>query len=244
MTGRYWRGRDERQCLECDQVMPTVSRATYCGGACRTAAYRRRRATPDTSICHNDDYGRCSEDCWGAGEHPRPLIRATHCGAIALSCIVRLGAATTDRLSLGRLRRFAGLWNPDRCSRICAHRSSVARAVPELQSCGDGTFHDLFRHDEMLGVHRPAGVFVESGNSCSLSKAKIQEGLTKELRSLCRAAALRPRAATSALLSDRVPSACRQPTSLAGHRRRRRPTRTGRLAVHRVRNGQRSDRSH
>ena len=154
--------------------MPPGSRATYCGAGCRSAAYRRRRATLDVANCHNDDYGRWSEDCWGAREHPRPLIRATHDGTIALSCTVRLGPAT-DRLSLGRLRKFAGLWNPDRCSLICAHRSSVARAMPALQSCGDGTFHDLFRHDGTLGVHRPAGVFVESGNSCSVSKAKDSE---------------------------------------------------------------------
>ena len=35
--------------------MPPGSRATYCGAGCRSAAYRRRRATLDVANCHNDD---------------------------------------------------------------------------------------------------------------------------------------------------------------------------------------------
>lgn len=83
MASRYWRAQVRRQCVECGAWLLLDSRASYCGTACRSAAYRRRlrqRSGPDlpryvmssydvSQLCDTDGVGSI------ASEPPTAAVR-------------------------------------------------------------------------------------------------------------------------------------------------------------------------
>lgn len=151
MVGRYWRTRDRRRCNECGDWLALDARAIYCGSACRSAAYRRRKRQaerPDRAR-----YVRCalcsSQDC-DSGPLPH-----RHDAPTEQTRVLRSRATTeSEAPSFGR-RESSGTedrWGE--CPESCAY--SAAHEV---------TRSDWLAASEMGSNHRTGGCATDPRDS-------------------------------------------------------------------------------